>query len=202
MSSPPPVAPVSVEARASASRPPSRSSTPTTVFRNMAVSSVECETTDGRGSGRRAPHLRMDVDRGAVALLADLVGDVSEQAARRIVAEHQLGGAAVDARRARAGRQALGERGPDAAVLPPVGDDARHLGSRPIAGDQVVARDADSLAGRRVEGDEHLAGAMVDLRELLELAMRQAFVVAAEEPEARERPQTLEALRQGARVLR
>jgi hypothetical protein len=94
---------------------------------------------------------------------------------RRVVGEHQ-GGEAPDALVAGAVREGLGELGADTVSLPIVGDRDSELGAVGMGWRADLSRDADSLAGGRVDRHERFVIVVVDLGEVGELGGRQRAV--------------------------
>jgi hypothetical protein len=76
--------------------------------------------------------LPRDPDHAALAVLADLHGDPSNEPPRGLVADEDRRGEALDPDRMGAGGEALDERGPDPASLPFIRDGAREVRLRRI----------------------------------------------------------------------
>jgi hypothetical protein len=153
------------------------------------------------GSACCLPRLCGDVDRAAVAPLGDLIGDVCEESAGGLVAEHDLRRAPVDAGRARAGGEALGQHRSDPAVLPWVEDGAGDFGPRRIVGHADVAGDANPFPRGRVQGHERLVGHVIDVRQLDELFVSQAIDPLAKPAEAGQSAQAAEPNRELMQIL-
>ena len=126
---------------------------------------------------------------------------------RQVVRQHRRD-EALHAALARGGRERLGERRPEAALLQPVGDHERDLGDLRVAGQADPAPDADehvrvlrahrderdvvvevhlgevaqlALAQRALRGEESLVDALV--REVLEPRCEQGLVVRPDGPD-------------------
>ena len=84
----------------------------------------------GVGSGGGVARLADDLDGAALAVLGDLPGDTAHEPPGRFVADDHHGGETIDPDRPRSRREALDERGPHPAPLPPVRHGARELGPR------------------------------------------------------------------------
>jgi hypothetical protein len=127
---------------------------------------------------------RDDLDRAALAVLPDLIGDVGQESASRPVPAKNQRREPLDTGGLGPACEALDERRPDAAVLPQVRDGASELRLFWIIRRADVVGDADALPGRGGERHHRLVGRVVDVGELGKLAWRQPVDTLAEAAEA------------------
>src|SRR3954463_10784179 len=103
-----------------------------------------------------------DLDRAGLAVLADLIGDMGEEAAAGFVAHQDRRGETLDPDVTRTRRETLRERRADAPVLPRVRDGAPELGLQGVVERADKAGDADALARRCRERHDGFVRGVID----------------------------------------